>query len=208
MCVYTCTRVRQTCPMCTYMNTQTIAEFMDVEVKKRGADRLAEDVSYKEAKHLTKYCGESIFSGLATALNQVGEIRVQHHVVTDGHDQLEPPLTAMVQTMEANGMEPTRLVGTDKPSEDKDFYLRVLPGVRAQQKKLDALADGVVSDDDSQCMPYFKFDDRSTQVLVASSEGAINTQTLAVRQILEAGPSAHQTFSLDGNVHPCRTHTS
>jgi hypothetical protein len=46
---------------------------MDVEVKKRGAERIAEDVSYKEAKHLSKYHGESIFSGLATGVNNFGE---------------------------------------------------------------------------------------------------------------------------------------
>ena len=34
---------------------------MGTEVKKRGADSLAHDVSHKEAKHLSKYHGESVF---------------------------------------------------------------------------------------------------------------------------------------------------
>ena len=119
---------------------------MDTEVKKRGADELAEDVSYKEAKHLAKYHGESIFSGLATGMNKTGEVRVQHHVVTDAHEQLERPLRAMAETMEAYGQEATTTVRSDKPAEDKYFYLHVLPGVRARQEKLDALsADGMDS---------------------------------------------------------------
>ena len=35
------------------------------------------DVSDKEAKHLGRYHGESVFKGLVTATNEVGEIRMK-----------------------------------------------------------------------------------------------------------------------------------
>jgi hypothetical protein len=66
----------------------SIGDHLAKEVKKRGADRLHWDASYKEAKHLGQYHGESIFRALITATNHVGEIHVQFHVVTDGHDQM------------------------------------------------------------------------------------------------------------------------
>jgi hypothetical protein len=124
------------------------------------------DASYKEAKHLGRYHGESVFKALITTTNevgvlsslplspsrplalspslslspahplarspsrpsslaiawQVGEIRVQFHVVTDGHDQMIAPINALLATMNAYGQEPPELLGTDKPAEDKGFF--------------------------------------------------------------------------------------
>jgi hypothetical protein len=50
---------------------ESIRDFLYNEVKKRGAEALHWDVSYKEAKHLGKYHGEPIFHGLVTATNEV-----------------------------------------------------------------------------------------------------------------------------------------
>ena len=50
----------------------SIADHLSKEVKKRGARRLHWDASYKEAKHLARYHGESIFKALITATNEVG----------------------------------------------------------------------------------------------------------------------------------------
>jgi len=60
------------------------------QVKKRGAETLHWDASYKEPKHLCQHHGNAIFRALFTATNQLGEIRMQFHVVTDGHDQVLP----------------------------------------------------------------------------------------------------------------------
>ena len=49
----------------------SISDHLDKEVKKRGARRLHWDASYKEAKHLGRYHGESIFKALITATNEV-----------------------------------------------------------------------------------------------------------------------------------------
>ena len=51
--------------------------YLDKEVKKRGADVLYWDVSYKICKLLCQYQGEAVFKGYVTALNEIGEIRLQ-----------------------------------------------------------------------------------------------------------------------------------
>ena len=66
---------------------ELIREYLSKEVKKRGAERLYWDVSYKEAKHLCQYHGQPIFKGLVTAMNEIGKVRVQFHVYMDSHDQ-------------------------------------------------------------------------------------------------------------------------
>ena len=56
---------------------RSIKPYLDKSVKKRGAEVLHWDVSYKEAKHLCRYRGRSIFKGLVTATNELGEVRIQ-----------------------------------------------------------------------------------------------------------------------------------
>ena len=38
---------------------------------------------------LDRYHGHALFRAFITATNEVGEIRIQFHVVTDGHDQFD-----------------------------------------------------------------------------------------------------------------------
>ena len=45
------------------------------QVKKRGAQRLHWDVSYKVEKHVAQYHGKPLYKGLLTATNEVGEAR-------------------------------------------------------------------------------------------------------------------------------------
>ena len=47
----------------------TISHFLDIEFKKRGGKRLHIDASYKEAKHLSQFKGNSLFKALITATN-------------------------------------------------------------------------------------------------------------------------------------------
>jgi len=49
----------------------TISDHLDKEVKKRGAERVSVDASYKEAKHLGCYHSESYFKALVTGTNEV-----------------------------------------------------------------------------------------------------------------------------------------
>ena len=53
------------------MYVASISDHLDKEVKKRGARRLHWDASYKEAKHLARYHGNSHFKALITGTNEV-----------------------------------------------------------------------------------------------------------------------------------------
>ena len=54
---------------------ETVEDAVNREVKKRGAERLSWDASYKEPKHLARYHGEPLFRALITATNELGEVR-------------------------------------------------------------------------------------------------------------------------------------
>ncbi len=64
-------------------NHRTIRSHLAKEVKKRGAEKLHWDVSYKEANHLCRYRRRPKFKGLVTALNEFGEVIIQFHIYTD-----------------------------------------------------------------------------------------------------------------------------
>ena len=49
---------------------------------------------------------------------QIGEIRIQFHVVTDGHDQMRNSIQAFLDTMNAYGQPNVELLTTDKPWEE------------------------------------------------------------------------------------------
>ena len=156
----------------------SIAQHLDTEVKKRGAERLHWDVSYKEAKHLARYHGESIFKGLVTATNEVGEIRIQFHIVTDGFDQFTTPLEQFLVTMNAHGHNPTELLGTDNPSRDAAFFLDKLPSLRAKQAEFNSMASGgraTSGNSGAGSSSYFTIEDPSV-VEVLSAVAAINSK--------------------------------
>ena len=96
----------------------SIETHLNNEAKKRGAERLHWDASYKEAKHLGQFHGKPIFKALITATNEVGEIRVQFHVVTDGHDQMKSQIVALLDTLRVYNQPQPILLTTDKPSDD------------------------------------------------------------------------------------------
>jgi hypothetical protein len=85
---------------------ESIRAYLPKEVKKRGATSLHWDVSYKEAKHISRVRGQPVFKGLVTAMNEFGEIRIQFHVYTDSHEQMTAVLEAFKHTTEALGQQP------------------------------------------------------------------------------------------------------
>ena len=148
-----------------------IKPHFDREIKKRGAERLHWDASYKEAKHLSQYHGLPVFKvhllsairqlhrpqfhtclpahrpfrftsstmqALITATNEFGEIRLQFHVVTDGHDQMLAQIQAMLDTMEQYGQPPTKVFFTDNPKHDAKFMFAAIPSLRAMNVQLNA----------------------------------------------------------------------
>ena len=97
----------------------SIRVHLDNEVKKRGAETLHWDVLYKEAKHLYQYKGHPVYYGLVTALNEFGEVRIQFHVFSDGHDQMVTALKAFEKTRTEFGLPGVHLFLTDDPGRDK-----------------------------------------------------------------------------------------
>jgi NRPS condensation-like uncharacterized protein len=77
---------------------ESIRAYLLEEVKKRGSTTLHWDVSYKEAKHISRVRGQPVFKGLVTAMNEFGEIRIQFHVYTDSHEQMTAALEAFKRT--------------------------------------------------------------------------------------------------------------
>jgi len=127
-----------------------IKDFLDREVKKRGATRIHIDASYKEAKHLCQYHGENLFKGLITATNEFGEIRLQFHVVTDDHEQFLPAFSAFFKTIQEYGQPEVKLLSTDNVAGDRNFYLEILPSLRRSQTRVDALAATAETEDENE----------------------------------------------------------
>ena len=169
----------------------SISDYLEKEVKKRGAERLHWDASYKEAKHLGRYHGESIFRALITATNEIGEIRIQFHVVTDGHDQMIGPIRAFLDTMNAYGQMPTKVLTTDKPADDKAFFMSLIPSLKATQNELDRAAPPPPSPTRPECT----VDATLYKVLSTSSE--ISGQVDAARNLVKALPPHMRVMSLD-----------
>ncbi|KAL7532434.1 hypothetical protein ACHAXR_005774, partial [Thalassiosira sp. AJA248-18] len=121
----------------------SIRTYLNKEVKKRGADRLHWDVSYKEAKHLCQFRGRPVFKGLVTALNALGEVRMQFHVYTDSHEQMMAALEAFKGTLTNLGLPGVKLFVTDNPVGDEKFFKESLPSLQEQQQIFDeALSSG------------------------------------------------------------------
>jgi hypothetical protein len=132
---------------------ESISNHLDNKVKKRGGCRLHWDASYKEAKHLCRYHGKSIFRALITATNKVGEVRIQFHVVTDGHNQMKTPIREFFKTMNAYGQRDVELLATNNPAGDCDFFLQEFPSLQANQTNPNLLGPRPTVDDAvlSQC---------------------------------------------------------
>ena len=138
---------------------ESIGHYLDLEVKKRGAETLHWDVSYKEAKHLCLYRGRPVFRGLVTAMNEVGEVRIQFHVYSDSHEQMKSALEAFIGTASSLGLPKVRLFFTDNPGGDKQFYLQQLPSLQSQQDLFDALCvSNKLADETEELFPSYQYE--------------------------------------------------
>ena len=80
--------------------------------------------------------GKSVFKGLVTATNELGEIRLQFHIVTDGHDQMVNALREFRNTVHQYGQQMPELLFTDKPSDDYAFFREQLPSLIQKEDAL------------------------------------------------------------------------
>ena len=123
----------------------------------------------------------------------MGEIRIQFHVVTDGHDQMIAPIEAFLETMNAYGQDPTELLTTDKPAEDKAFFTTIIPSLKATQDKLDQVAPPAPPNVDA--LPACDVDPALCKLCRTPLE--IATQVDAARNVVNALPPRLRVMSLD-----------
>jgi len=170
--------------------SESIAPYLDKEVKKRGAELLAWDASYKEAKRLAKHHGQQVYLALITGTNELGEVRVQFHVVTDGHDQMEAAIKAFLATMRAYGQTPPRLFFTDKPLEDKSFFQQTIPLLQVEQVRLDSLVPGA-----ENALEPCKL--TPSQWKLCSTARDININVNSLRTLVKGHSSGRDMLALD-----------
>lgn len=144
-----------------------------------------------QPNHLCRYHGVSIFKGLVTATNNYGEIRVQFHVVTDGQDQTESAIKEMRATLAAYGQKMTTRITSDKPAEEKAFFLRVMPELQIIQDDLNAAVPRPPTGDAA----YFDID--LSRVSVGKSALQINTLVEHVRSLALMQHADKQVVCLD-----------
>jgi hypothetical protein len=172
---------------------ESIMDHLNNEVKKRGAQRLHWDASYKEAKHLGQFHGKAVFRALITATNEVGEIRVQFHVVTDGHDQMEAQIAALLETLRLYGQPMPELLTTDNPSGDKQFFLKHIPSLARKQRSLDLGLPVLQQSKLKKCTV-----DLDCEVKVCRNLSTeANRRIIAIRNLVTALPPKQQIVSID-----------
>jgi len=76
------------------------------------------------------YEGIPVFRGLVTGCNEIGEVRINRHVVSDAQDQLKVILQEFKETAELYGQTPLKHVITDKPNAEKKMYLELFPSLQ------------------------------------------------------------------------------
>ena len=174
--------------------SESIRPHLDREVKKRGADYLRWDVSFKEAKKLCRYRGKPIFKGLVTATNEIGEIRIQFHIVTDGHDQMLNALREFRNTISQHGQPSPTFVFSDKPSDDFPFFCKELPRILEKQHELDdALKNTpiVISEQVADCVV------EQSKITTVCGIREVELQVAALRDHLSQLPVKSRVLSLD-----------
>ena len=169
---------------------RSIKQHLAKEVKKRGARWLHWDASYKEAKHLCRYRGSNVFKALITATNEYGEVRLQFHVVTDGHDQMRAAVAAFNKTNWEYGQPMPELFFTDNPSADKEFFVSVIPSLRISEERLNA-ATQVNESQMAHCYMPRRF------IRVAQRNADMNQCTNALRERMRLLPENKRVLGLD-----------
>jgi hypothetical protein len=170
-------------------SNQEMRLHLDKEVKKRGAKSLHPDTSYKEGKNLCQWRGKSIFNGLETVLTEVGEVRIQHHVVSDSHDQKTTPLEAFKKTTQEYGLPQPQLIFTDNPSRDYNFYFNMFESIQQQKAKFNAGLSDLAAPNESS----YPFDPETPHLKIISTAEEINLAIASMMEIMDT----QKGFALD-----------
>jgi hypothetical protein len=122
---------------------RTIQSHIDKQQKFQvSCDMLAVDASFKATRKMTQTSGKRIFNAMITLANEDGMIRSQVASFSDSHEQIKGALQAINLTNKQIGKDGPRLIFTDKPGQDKHFFLEAFPeSLPASQRQLDAMAE-------------------------------------------------------------------
>jgi hypothetical protein len=74
--------------------------------------------------------GAAHFTGLATGLNEVNEIRIQHFTQGNTHEEFGFSLESMRKTLQHHKMTEPTIIYTDKPDQDEAFLMNIFPSLR------------------------------------------------------------------------------
>lgn len=158
---------------------KSIKSHLQKEVKKRDAEVLAVDVSYKSEKKGGKVKGKALFGGLYTGVNGLGEIRLLVRMSSDNHEQLGTPLEAFKRTTEEYGLNPVQYVFTDDPRRDAQFYKDTFPSLLEKQRELDGLSPRTAD----QEFPLFPFNPYNFSWVLATDAARVNSKICAVLKL-------------------------
>jgi hypothetical protein len=166
---------------------ESIRCHLNKEVKKRGAKTVSFDHSFKEAGNLCQYNGESIFNGLATGTTEVGEVRIQYHVVSGSHDQAKTPFEAFKNTTREYGLPELQLVHTDNPAADYNFFLNIFESLQRQREMFNSSLPL-----HNEVNPY-PYDPNTPYLKIVETVGDISLAISAMVNIM----NANKGFALD-----------
>lgn len=121
---------------------------------------------------------------------QFGEIRLQFHVVTDGHDQMRAPIKAFLATMNTYGQPDVDLLTTDNPYFDKSFFHEVIPSLKNAELRFNT---------DLPCQARGPAVSvlHATRYQTLNQTQAINAKITAVRAQMAVQPRGDQVVGLD-----------
>lgn len=128
-----------------------------------------------------------------TIMNEIGEIRLQFHLVTDSYDQLVQAIQDMLKSMVVLGQPMPKLVFTDNPASDEAFYLNQIPSVREQQQKFNELPPpSMITELSSECVI-----DMDNEVQKLSTVKHIDSHLTALYNAVIDLPVEKRVFALD-----------
>lgn len=122
---------------------KTVQSHMDKQQKFQvNCDQIAIDASFKATRKMTRINGKRVFNAMITLTNQDGMIRSQVATFSDSHEQITPALEAINETNKKVGKAGPKLVYTDKPRQDKPYFLEAFSdSLPAAQLRLNAIAE-------------------------------------------------------------------
>ena len=150
------------------------------------------DHSHKITKHIILADGVSIFVGLLTVTNELGQIQVLALVATKAHAQFEYALKQMLESLKMYGNDEPWILYTDNIS-DKAFLEKYFPSLKPGITPIDKFSE----------LPEFQIPAHD-QIFNKSSVSQIETALATFQELLIEFPESENItigFDLEWNVN-------